>query len=78
MVQLELVMMISEVKYSKEEGWKHVRVFHYSSSHAAVTDNALDAKINVNPGKKQREMRDTVWKGTVEKMNDSCSVPKAI
>ena len=72
-------MVIAELKYPKEKGWCHVWIFDHSSCHAAMADNALDAaKMNVNPGGKQRKMRDTVWKDAVLKMNDSRGVPKAM
>ena len=44
-----------------------------------MADDALDAsKMNVNPGGKQRKMRDTVWRGKVQSMNDRHGVPKGI
>ena len=53
-------------------------VFDHSSCHSAMSDDALDAsKMNINPGGKQRVMRDTVWKGKVQKMNYR-GVPKEI
>ena len=62
--------MIAELKYPKEEGWRHVWIFDHSSCHAAMADDALDAaKMNVNLGGKQRKMRDTVWKSADQKMN---------
>ena len=40
-----------------------------------MIDDDLDAsKMNVNPGGKQRIMRDTVWQDRVQKMNYSYSV----
>jgi len=51
---------IAEIKYPKEDGWRHVWVFDHSSCHATMADDALDVnKMNVNPGGK-RVMRDTV------------------
>ena len=42
---------------------------YHSSCHAAMADDALDAnKMNVNPGGKQRKMRDTTWQGKDQKM----------
>ena len=47
---------MSEVKYSKEDGRRHVWVFHHSSCHAEMADNALDvSKKNVKLGGKQNE-----------------------
>ena len=62
-------MEIAEIKYPKAEGWRYAWVFDYSSCHAALADDALDAnKMNVKPGGKQRIMRDTVWDGKTQKM----------
>lgn len=72
-------MDIAEIKYPKEDGWRHVWVFDHSSCHAVMADDALDVnKMNVNPGGKQRVMRDTVWQGQVQKMNFSLGVPKGM
>ena len=61
---------IAEFKYPKSEGWKHVWIFDHSSCHAAMADDSLDVnKMNVNPGGKQRKMRDGFWEGKVQKMN---------
>ena len=79
MAQIEEAVAMAEVKYPKEEGWRHVWVFDHSSCHAAMADDALDVnRMNVNPGGKQRKMRDTVWKGTIQCMNDSRGVPKGM
>ena len=44
-----------------------------------MADDALDAnKMNVNPGVKQRQMRDTMWQGKVQKMNFQLGVPKGM
>ena len=67
--QMEQAIQIAEIKYPKDEGWRHVWVFDHSSCHAAMADDALDvSKINVKPGGKQRIMRDTTWNGKVWKM----------
>ena len=67
--QMKMAIEISETKYPKEEGWRHVWVFDHSSCHAAMADDALDVnKMNVRPGGKQRIMRDTTWDGRVWKM----------
>ena len=68
-IQMHRAVEIAEIKYSKEEGWRHVWVFDHSSCHAAMADDALDVnKMNVKPGGKQRIMRDTTWNGKVWKM----------
>lgn len=52
---MEMARKIAEIKYPKEEGWKHAWVFNHSSCHAAMADDELDAsKMNVRPGGKQR------------------------
>ena len=54
-------------------------VFDHSSCHAAMADDSLDvSKMNVNPGGKQRVMRDGWWGGKVQKINDSRGVPKGL
>ena len=79
MAQIEQAVAFAELKYPKEEGWRHVWVFDHSSCHAAMADDALEAnRMNVNPGGKQRKMRDTVWEGTIQRMNDSRNVPKGM
>ena len=44
-----------------------------------MPEDALDAKkMNVNPGGKQRVMRDRWWAGKPQKMNYSLRVPKGM
>ena len=44
-----------------------------------MSDDALDVnKINVNPGGKQRCMRDGCWNGQVQKMVTSSGVSKGL
>ena len=60
MQQMEKAVLIAEVKYPKADNWKHVWVFDSSSCHTVKADDALEvAKMNVNPGGKQKVMRDT-------------------
>ena len=60
-------MKMSEVKYPKSEGWRHVWIFDHSSCHEAMADDALDVNhMNVKPGRKQRIMRDTKYDGRVQ------------
>ena len=76
--QMKSAVEMAELKYPKVESWRHVWVFDHSSCHAAMAD-ALDAnKMNVNPGGKQRKMRDTVWRGVVQSMNDRHGVAKGM
>ena len=79
MQQMEKAVLIAEVKYPKADNWKHVWVFDSSSCHTAKADDALEvAKMNVNPGGKQKVMRETVWAGKVQKMNYALGVPKGL
>ena len=79
MEQIKRVVDRAEFKYPPQDGWHHVWVFDHSSCHAAMADDALDAnKMNVNPGVKQRQMRDTMWHGKVQKMNFQLGVPKGM
>ena len=79
MRQIEFGVMIAEVKYPRAEGWRHVWVFDHSSCHAAMADDALDvSKMNVNPGGKQRKMRDGWWGGRPQPMNYAIGVPKGL
>ena len=49
----------------------------HSSCHAPRSDDALDvSQMNVKPGGKHPNMRDTIWNGRVQKMNFSVCVPK--
>ena len=44
-----------------------------------MPDDALDvSKMNVNPGGKQRVMRDGFWNGKVQKMNFALGIPKGL
>ena len=70
--QMKKAIKKAEFKYPKKEGWKHVWIFDHSSCHTAMADDPLDVnKMNVNPGGKQRVMRDGhgFWDGKVHKMN---------
>ena len=74
--QINSALETAELKYPKEEGCRHVWVFDHSSCHAAMVDNTLIAN-KMNRGK-QRKMRNTVWRGMVQSLNDSCGVPKGM
>ena len=77
--QLEKAVIIAEVKYPKAEGWKYVWIFDHSSCHAAMSEDALDVNhMNVNPGGKQRVMRDGWWGGMPQAMNFALGVPKGL
>ena len=54
-------------------------MFDHSSCHAAMADDSLDVNhMNVNPGGKQRVMRDGWWGGKPQKMTDAHGVPKGL
>ena len=69
MLQIKEAVKIVKIKYPRTEGWRVVWIFDHSSCHAAMADDALDvSKMNVNPGGKQRVMRDGWWGGKVQRM----------
>ena len=60
-------------------GWKRVWVFDHSSYHAAMAEDALDVnRMNVNPGGKQRKVRDGWWGGKPQSMNFAVGIPKGL
>ena len=64
MTQIEMAVKIAEVKYPKEDGWRHVWIFDHSSCHSAMAEDSHDDnKMNVGPGGKQRVMQDGFWNG---------------
>ena len=70
MKEIKEAEMIAAAKYPRDEGWRLVWIFDHSSCHAAMPEDALDVhKMNVNPGEKQRVMRDGWWAGKPQKMN---------
>ena len=78
-VQMKKAIKIAEFKYPKSDGWRHVWIFDHSSCHAAMAEDSLDvSKMNVNPGGKQRVMRNGYWNGKVFKMNFAIGVPKGL
>ena len=69
-------MKIAEAKYPQAEGWRIVWILITA---AAIPEGALDAsKMNVNPGGRERVMRDGWWNGKPQKMNYSLGVPKGM
>ena len=79
MNQIKMAVKIAEIKYPRCDNWKHVWIFDHSSCHAAMPDDALDvSKMNVNPGGKQRVMRDGFWDGKVQRMNYAIGIPKGL
>ena len=79
MEQVEKAVEIAEIKYPLTDGWRHVWIFDHSSCHGAMAEDSLDVnKMNVNPGGKQRVMRDGFWNGKPQKMNYALGVPKGL
>lgn len=79
MHQIKDAVKVAEVKYPRAEGFRLVWIFDHSSCHAAMPDDALDVtKMNVNPGGKQRVMRDGFWNGKPQKMTLALGVPKGL
>ena len=79
MNQIRHAVKIVEVKYPKNDGWRVVWIFDHSSCHSAMPDDALDvSRMNVNPGGKQRVMRDGMWQGKPQKMVNSAGIPKGL
>ena len=59
MDQIKMAVKIAEAKYPKCDNWRNIWIFDHSSCHSTMPDDALDvSKMNVNPGGKQRVMRD--------------------
>ena len=51
----------------------------HKPSHATITEDYLDlTKMNVNPGGKQRVMRDGFWEGKGQKMNYAIGISKGL
>ncbi len=71
---------IADIKYSKRDGWNVVWIFDHNTCHryGALTEDSLNAdRTNLKPGK-QLLMRDTIWNGTVQKMNFALGVAKGM
>ena len=74
-----MAIIIAEIKYPNCDNWRHVWIFDYCSCHAAMLDDALDvSKMSVNPGGKQRIMRDGYWSGKIQHMNCAIEKPKSL
>ena len=51
----------------------------HKPSHATITEDSLDlTKMNVNPGGKQKVMRDGFWEGKVQKINYAIGISKGL
>ena len=77
--QMKKALRIAELKYPKEDSWRHAWVFDHSSCHAAMAKDALQVgDMNVKPGGKQPRMHDTIWQGRVQTMNLRDGTPKGM
>ena len=60
--QMKKALHFAELKYPKVDGWRHAWVFDYSSCHATIVADALNAsEMNVKRGGKHQVMHDTLW-----------------
>ena len=76
--QVENVIKIVKVKYPREL-YDVIWFFDHSSGHTAFADNSLNVnKMNVRPGGAQPKMRDTTWRGRVQKMVLRDGTPKGM
>ena len=74
--QMDRAINISEIKYPRDQGYRHYWIFDCSGLHAAFGEDALNAyHMNAKPGGKQPKMRDTIWNGKLQKMNFSNGTP---
>ena len=49
--QMQQAIETADIKYPKQDGWRHTWVFDHSRCHAAMANDALDVgKMNVKPG----------------------------
>ena len=76
MKQVEKAISIFEAKYPNAKG---LFIFDNAPLHKKVSDDVLNAdKMNVNPGRKQPIMKDTIWNGTTQKMTLPDGTPKGM
>lgn len=79
MEQIKEAVKIADVKYPRAKGYRVVWIFDHSSCHAAMPSDALDVnRMNVNPGGKQRIMRDGWWGGKPQKMTFALGIAKGL
>ena len=77
--QMDEAVKIADIKYPRSEGYRVNWLFDHSSCHNAYSEDALNAThMNAKPGGKQPCMRDTVWKGKVQRMVFSLGIPKGL
>lgn len=77
MVNIENAARIAEYKYPSDR-YTIVWLFDQSSCHKAYAEDALNSRVNVNPGGQQPVMHDTMWAGAIQKLVDENGVPKGM
>lgn len=76
--QVENVIKIVKIKYPMEL-YDVIWLFDHSSGHTAFAEDALNVnKMNVRPGGAQPKMRDTMWRGRVQRMVLPDGTPKGM
>ena len=76
--QMEVATQIAEFKYVRKD-MRVYWVFDHSSYHTAFAPDALNVSVmNVKPGGDQPRMRDTIYKGKLQKMNFDDGTPKGL
>ena len=76
--QMKVATDIAKFKYSRH-GKRVYWVFDHSSCHTAFGPDALNVlEMNVKPGGGQPKMRNTVYKGKLQKMNFDDGTPKGL
>ena len=79
MDQIKEAVKIVDVKHPRVEGYRVVWIFDHCSCHAAMPSDALDVnRMNVNPGGKQRIMRDGWWGDKPQKMTFALGIAKGL
>lgn len=78
MKQMQDATLIAEFKYPRDKGYCFVWVFDHSGCHTAYADDALNVKMNLNPGGQQPRMRDTVWREKAQKLVFPDGTPKGL
>lgn len=67
--QMEKAIKIIENKFGTSEHLIFVWIFDNAPSHVKMSDDALNAyKMNKSSGGKQSVMRDTAWKGKIQRL----------
>ena len=69
---MDRAINIAELKYPRDQGYRHYWFFDHSAPHAAFGEDTINGyHMNAKPGGKQPRLRDTIWNGKLHKMNYS-------